>query len=408
MACCENESFLRAHMAALSHDLNRVASEQDQITIPFAPIDYLKKLIEEVDAVFKSEPVLLKLNGPLVIVGDLHGHILDLYRIFQKFELPPYTSYLFLGDLVDRGEFSIETLSFIYVLKVLFPKNIYLIRGNHEFRSTTIDGGLLVESKKLYPRTKVFEEITRSFENIPLAALINEKILCLHGGLSPSFSSLSQLEEIERPIPNFNDPLVCGILWSDPSEKVDAFLPSQRGTGFLYGKNAVEKFLCHNNLTCIIRGHECVKEGILSKFDDHVFTVFSASNYCGVTNNKAAVLTISISCEMRFDFFPPFQYLKRNKVKYMNPSDPPSSMILLRTVPSRSVAMRGSDNLRWASMSAINTARSADVLAKSARKGQPLTICSSIDSIKRITRRRRMVDLTKPLPSLLTDGELRE
>ena len=324
----DTDAFFRFHIEAMSSNLSEIATGAVKLHVPTPDSQFLINLSCEVTNVFKTEPTLLELDGPVVVVGDLHGHLLDLYRILKTFDLPPTTTYLFLGDLVDRGEFSIETISFVFVLKILFPKNIFIIRGNHEFRSTTINGGLMAEINNLYPRSSVFEALAGTFQYIPLAAKIGTKILCLHGGLSPGFSTASQISQLDRPITNYENPVVCGLLWSDPSEKTDSFLPSPRGTGFLFGQKALFKFLKQNHLRMIIRGHECTKEGFSAKFDNRILTVFSASNYCGVTGNQASVILIEKDLTTIARFFAPFQYLRRKDVLY----DLPKTYTLRKTL----------------------------------------------------------------------------
>ncbi|OHS95408.1 hypothetical protein TRFO_10552 [Tritrichomonas foetus] len=427
----DTDSFFRLHLEALSGDLAQMASGAVKLHIPVPDATFVSNLAAETRAVFETEPPLLPLVGPIVVVGDLHGHLLDLYRIIKTFGLPPNRTYLFLGDLVDRGEFSIETICLVYAMKVLFPRNIYIIRGNHEFRSTSSMGGLMAEIEKLYgtaaiatcttnsrfpgihssatfnqslanpvissnqistssppsplpltgiaevisngqdidnpniPDTfnnqtnnsnrhnllnnsnisqsykefsskynnnlgsnhrygvtvasAVFDALVNSFQFMPLAATINNRILCLHGGLSPGFSEIDQITALERPIVNYENAVVCGLLWSDPTEKTDSFMPSPRGTGFLFGYKALFRFLKRNHLKMIIRGHECIKEGFVAKHENRILTVFSASNYCGVTGNQSAVVTVDPDLSVKVKYFYPFEYLKRKDAVYGSP-----------------------------------------------------------------------------------------
>ena len=312
----DDDAFFRMHTDIMVQDLFTIASGKVKLEIPFAPADYVLHLLSSAQQIFEKEPSLLRLNGSFVIVGDLHGHILDFYRILQNYGLPPRTNYILLGDLGDRGEFSIETILLAYTLKILFPSNVYVIRGNHEFEVTAVHGGLFTEVEKLYKNLNIFEKIIQSFSFLPLAAIVNEKILCFHGGLSPNFSSIEQIESIHRPILSYDDPIVCGILWSDPYKKIDLFMPSKRGTGFFFGKQAVDNFLENNSINCIIRGHECVFEGIEKLFNNEVITVFSASNYCGTTDNKSAAIVIDEYSKLTYKVFQPFPYLLRSQVGY--------------------------------------------------------------------------------------------
>jgi protein phosphatase len=134
-----------------------------------------------------------------------------------------------------------------------------------------------------------------TFSYMPLSCLIDENILCVHGGLGPSCFSLSQIARISRPIDDFGDDLIDSVLWSDPNPDISRFEPSLRGTGYCFGEEAIEEFMSQNELRLIIRGHECVPNGIQWIFNRRVVTVFGASNYCGIMGNNAGVLVIEPS-----------------------------------------------------------------------------------------------------------------
>lgn len=289
----ECKSIVRNHRLMISGNIESIINGTDTLQNPLYSFNLLIQLCYAISQIFKNEPSMLRSDEPIIIVGDIHGHLLDLARIFINFGYPPSQRYLFLGDFVDRGEFSTECITLIYALKYLYPNHILIIRGNHEFLSTTLGGGFAAEIEQLYPRKSLFNHFIESFEYMPLSALLFNKILCMHGGICPELYSISQLEQIERPIADYDDPLYCGIVWSDPSFTITDFLPSRRGTGWLFGSDALNLFLEQNNLNTIIRGHECVQEGCEWCFDGQLLTVFSASNYCGTSMNKAAVVFVS-------------------------------------------------------------------------------------------------------------------
>ena len=248
-------------------------------------------IAEKTTCIFGKEPNILKIDPPLVIVGDLHGQIQDLYRILTRFDLPPRQKYLFLGDLVDRGDYSIEVVSLIFVLKVLYPKNVYIIRGNHEFRNVSFTGGFYSEIMKKYKNNQIYEAFINSFNYLPFAAKVGS-YFCVHGGISPEIISISQIENLKRPIFTYQDPILTGILWSDPTLENLYFGPSPRGHGSLFGNTALIDFLTNNNLTCLIRAHECVN-GVKVLFNNLLYTVFSASNYPGGGENPSGTLFIN-------------------------------------------------------------------------------------------------------------------
>lgn len=288
----ECKSILRNHRLMMSGDIENIIDGDEILQNPKYPANLLIQLCTAVGQIFKSEPVMIRSSDPAIVIGDIHGHLIDIARIFINFGYPPSQRYLFLGDFVDRGEFSTECITLIYALKYLYPNHVLIIRGNHEFVSTSIGGGFAAEIEQLYPRKGLFDYFIQSFEYMPLSALLFEKILCMHGGICPELYSIEQLDKIVRPISDFEDPLNCGIVWSDPSFTIPDFMPSRRGTGWLFGVEALTDFLENNNLTTIIRGHECVENGYEWCFNKQLLTVFSASNYCGTSMNKAAVVSV--------------------------------------------------------------------------------------------------------------------
>lgn len=244
----------------------------------------VKHLIKKAMRIFKSESSLLRLNCNPIVVGDLHGNIDSLLYIFSQFEYPPYSTYLFLGDYVDRGQNSIEVLLLLYSLKVLYPQNIYILRGNHETKQTTKIFGFRDECL-IYLDKHFYSLFCKSFSEIPIAATINNKIFCVHGGLSPSISYLSEFESIEKPIPNLSVSSAEDLLWSDPIANSDQyFQKSERGKGYLFNVDAVSQFLEDNELSCIIRAHKFCEKGF-NWTVNNCLTIFSTCDYMGKKND---------------------------------------------------------------------------------------------------------------------------
>ena len=251
---------------------------------------HLKRLIKSVTKQFQKEPTLLRLNCNPKVVGDLHGNIDSLLQIFQCFNYPPYQTYLFLGDYVDRGQNSIEVLLLLYSLKLLFPDNVYILRGNHESKQITRLYGFKDECR-LRLNHHLYSLFCKSFSHMPIAATINQSIFCVHGGLSPSISDLSEIEEIEKPIPDLSCSIASDLLWSDPVESEELFAKSGRGVGYLFNSDAIAQFLEDNQLKHIIRAHEFCESGF-KWVDNDCLTVFSSFDYMG-RKNDAAIAVIS-------------------------------------------------------------------------------------------------------------------
>jgi protein phosphatase len=235
-------------------------------------------------------PSLQKLD--LIVVGDLHGNIDDLLQILGNFGYPPARSYLFLGDYVDRGSNSIEVLLLLYSLKGLFPHQISLLRGNHECKSVCNKYGFAEECAAFFETKEPYKGFCESFCSMPIAAVINDRIFCVHGGLSPDINSLSDICEIRKPLTNVGISPAEDLLWSDPSNDCDGFERSERRrVGFLFNHEVTSNFLSDNGLTKMIRAHEFCESGLNWTFDD-CLTIFSACDYCA-KGNLGAVAVVS-------------------------------------------------------------------------------------------------------------------
>ncbi|KAH7960025.1 hypothetical protein HPB49_016266 [Dermacentor silvarum] len=173
--------------------------------------------------VFLSQPILLELEAPLKICGDTHGQYYDLLRLFEYGGFPPESNYLFLGDYVDRGRHSLETISLLLAYKIKYPENFFILRGNHECASINRIYGFYDECKRRY-NIKLWKTFTDCFNCLPVAAIVDEKIFCMHGGLSPDLQSMEQVRRIMRPTDVPDQGLLCDLLWSDPDK--DIMVPS--------------------------------------------------------------------------------------------------------------------------------------------------------------------------------------
>ena len=293
-------------------DATLYANRKRKLVLPKLSQVFLTQICNQAATIFMEDKMVMEINEDVIIVGDLHGHILDLIRILNTFGMPPTSSYLFLGDIVDRGEFSLETVTLILVMKILFPKNVFVVRGNHEFSEMCEQCGFYAELSKVYGNTIIQVAFNHCFSNIPFAAIVQNKYLCVHGGIGPSLESIDQIREIMRPIYDFNFEPILSLLWSDPNAGVGQFKASSRGLGYVFGAAPLQKFLKKNQITCLIRGHECVQEGMDSQLKGKCITVFSASNYCGLQPNKAAVLTVTNGSVPNPTYFSSLKYLLRS------------------------------------------------------------------------------------------------
>lgn len=247
-------------------------------------------LIEYVQNIFTQSPMCLDISGEFVTIGDLHGRVFDLMRILERFGMPPHRNYLLLGDYVDRGDFSLETIILIYLLKAIYPSNVYVVRGNHEVYALCSQFGFRDEVQSVYRSQLVFNAFVKSFGFMPIAARVNGDVFCVHGGIGPHTTTIDTILSVPRPIVEFDRDVVEEVLWSDPSSEIEEFQPSKRGSGVVFGRAALNRFLEQNHLRMLVRGHQSIEEGVLFQIDGKVVTVFSASNYAETPNPSGVLL----------------------------------------------------------------------------------------------------------------------
>ncbi|KAG6597368.1 Serine/threonine-protein phosphatase PP1, partial [Cucurbita argyrosperma subsp. sororia] len=236
--------------------------------------------------IFLRQPNLLEIEAPVYICGDIHGQYTDLLRLLEYGGLPPRSNYLFLGDYVDRGKQSIETMCLLLAYKIKYPENFFLLRGNHECASVNRIYGFYDECKRRF-NVKLWKIFTDCFNCLPMAALIDERILCMHGGLSPHLDKLDQIRNLKRPTDVPDNGLVCDLLWSDPSQETRGWGPNERGVSYTFGVDRVTEFLRKHDLDLICRAHQVVEDGYEFFANRKLVTLFSAPNYCGEFDNAA-------------------------------------------------------------------------------------------------------------------------
>lgn len=257
------------------------------------------------EQLFMQESTVLQVKAPVKVFGDLHGQFGDLMRLFDEYGFPStagditYIDYLFLGDYVDRGQHSLETITLLLALKIEYPENVFLIRGNHEAADINALFGFRIECIERMGESDgiwAWTRFNQLFNYLPLAAFIEKKIICMHGGIGRSIHSIEQIEKLERPITmDAGSIVLMDLLWSDPTENdsVEGLRPNARGPGLVtFGPDRVTDFCKKNKLQLIIRAHECVMDGFERFAQGQLITLFSATNYCGTANNAGALLVV--------------------------------------------------------------------------------------------------------------------
>lgn len=194
---------------------------------------------------------------PVTVCGDIHGQFHDLLELFKIGGKSPDTNYLFMGDYVDRGYYSVETVTLLVCLKVRYRDRITILRGNHESRQITQVYGFYDECMRKYGNANVWKFLTDLFDYLPLTAVVENQIFCLHGGLSPSLDTLDQIKGIDRIVEVPHEGPMCDLLWSDPDDRAGWGI-SPRGAGYTFGQDISDQFIQKNGLKTIARAHQLV------------------------------------------------------------------------------------------------------------------------------------------------------
>jgi len=262
----------------------------------------IKYLCTKSREIFFKQPIMLELEAPFKICGDIHGQFYDLLRIFEYGGFPPEANYLFLGDYVDRGKHSMETICLLLAYKIKYPENFFLLRGNHECASINRIYGFYDECKRRY-NVRLWKAFTDCFNCLPVCAVIDEKIFCCHGGLSPDLNALDQLKQVVRPTDVPDQGLICDLLWSDPDKEISGWGENDRGVSYTFGADIVRKFLQRHDLDLVCRAHQVVEDGYEFFAKRQLVTVFSAPNYCGEFDNAGAMMSVDESLMCSFQVF---------------------------------------------------------------------------------------------------------
>jgi diadenosine tetraphosphatase ApaH/serine/threonine PP2A family protein phosphatase len=286
------------------------------VSLPHFTVPDIVGLCELALAHFTAQPMVVRVPAEVCVVGDIHGTFHDLVRIFRDQGLG--ARYLFLGDYVDRGAFSLEVIVLLFTLMLRCPDRFVLLRGNHEVRRVCQEYGFYGEIIELnYPEC-IFDAFCEAFAWMPVAAVVQDAYLCVHGGIGPTIEKICQIEAIPRPIHVDSDvTAVRMILWADPTDASVAFAGSSRGSVLSYGPLAVKPFLQANSLTGIIRAHQCVS-GVQPMRTMPVFTVFSSSNYHPDQANDAGILIVGKDGDLTPKTFPALPRIARGDCTFFS------------------------------------------------------------------------------------------
>ncbi|KAL0246626.1 hypothetical protein GEMRC1_007837 [Eukaryota sp. GEM-RC1] len=285
-------------------DVDKIVHQVRNSELP--PESQLIQLCQQAKELLSSLPNVISLPSPLTVVGDIHGQFYDLIEMFSITGDTPDTNFLYLGDYVDRGYQSIEVATLLVALMVRYPHRVFLLRGNHESRQITQVYGFYDECCRKYGSPSTWKMFMELFDLLPLAAVIDNSILCLHGGLSPAVESIDQIRILNRTSDLPAEGAMCDILWSDPDDRI-GWGASPRGAGYTFGPDISDSFCHKNGLKLLVRAHQLVMDGYNWHHDSKVVTVFSAPNYCGRCGNQGAIMELDDMCNhklIQFDQSP--------------------------------------------------------------------------------------------------------
>lgn len=264
------------------------------------------QILMKISEVLTTEPNVLVLQSPITICGDIHGQFDDLAYLFEATGNKDKDKYLFMGDYVDRGKFSLNTFIYLCCLKLKYPNNYFLLRGNHESRQVNQMYGFLAECTSQFGHSGIWMLCNGTFDLLPMAALIDHEIFAVHGGISPDMPYISKVSTYDR-----NDELppegpLCDLCWSDP-ENVKKWVQNTRGAGYIFGSTQIKHFVHINHIKLVTRSHQLAMKGYQWFFTPNpnaseeesismdeplgpIITVWSAPNYMYRSNNKASVM----------------------------------------------------------------------------------------------------------------------
>ncbi|EXB86901.1 Serine/threonine-protein phosphatase PP2A-3 catalytic subunit [Morus notabilis] len=307
-------------MNSITSESNNDLDEQISQLMQCKPLSeqQVRTLCEKAKEILMEESNVQPVKSPVTICGDIHGQFHDLAELFRIGGKCPDTNYLFMGDYVDRGYYSVETVTLLVALKVRYPQRITILRGNHESRQITQVYGFYDECLRKYGNANVWKIFTDLFDYFPLTALlihhdgekiktksrslmkadpngklcrVESEIFCLHGGLSPSIETLDSIRNFDRVQEVPHEGPMCDLLWSDPDDRCGWGI-SPRGAGYTFGQDISEQFNHTNNLKLIARAHQLVMDGFNWAHEQKVVTIFSAPNYCYRCGNMASILEV--------------------------------------------------------------------------------------------------------------------
>jgi serine/threonine-protein phosphatase 4 catalytic subunit len=282
-------------------DLDKAIDGLRRFVLPAEAV--IEQLCAKAKEVLSEEPNVVPVQPPVSVVGRAHGHFDDLVEIFETGGDIPSTSYIFLGNYVSKGPHSIELFLLLLCFKLRHPKSVTLLRGTHDCRATTRVYGFYDECCYKFGSVNVWRLCTDVFDYLCLCAIIDDSVLCVHGGLSPSCDTIDQIQALTRTLETPNEGAMTDLLWSDPDDDIQGWSVSARGAGYVFGPDIADNFLYTNQLDLIARSHMLGFEGYRYYLDQTVVDI-------GFPNDKnmgapGAIMTVTTESTVDFTLVHP-------------------------------------------------------------------------------------------------------
>ena len=270
---------------------NTLSTNQIKLLCEKVNFKFIKQLKLQAKEILEKEPNVLEISTPITICSRINGQFLDLLEIFKIAGNSPNSNYLFLGSYINRGYYSIECISLLLCLKVRYPKRLYLTRGCFDGRQISCVYGFYDECMTKYGNSKVFNYILDTLDYLPLVAKIENKIFCVHGGLTPEINTVNDINSLDRIQEIPQDGPIAGLLWNEALD-CTGWRVFAKGAAYYFGNDISEKFNHLHNFKLMITGNKLLNEGFMWLHNGQVCKIFSAPNYCYRCGNKGGIMII--------------------------------------------------------------------------------------------------------------------
>lgn len=292
----EVDLLFQAHIEVMNKIMPCIGQRQGKISLPYFPESHIGKVCQSAYESFLQEPTVLEIEVPMIVVGDIRGSLFNLYNILKRYELPPARRFFFLGNFLGEGGFSLEVMTLLFALKSVFPRHIFIIRGENEYSASTIMNMFEREISASYSDDLV-AGVKKVLNQLPICARIFDNILCVHGGIPTRLQNLEDLNDVDRKTLTLGNPLVCGLIGQKFEQLID-------------NEEKLEDFMDNNEISLIIHGHDRVTNGVQIHNDEKIVTLFSASH------NSSSVLEVTSLDEIASMALDPIPKIFRNDTIY--------------------------------------------------------------------------------------------